>query len=494
MRYHLPMTARRWAVTVTLLGFALVDVSGAAAQVELPFEFELPLSPVEVELHDSLLEVTIEPGAEPMVQARRVEGAVGEPATFAVGQGGGRTRITRTPTPEGLDPARAIVTLTLDPGQNLHVIGRDIMLVVNGPGGGYAADDVPPTLPGKGATEVAGIAHSYELFDSEADLTGFPAATIVAENTAVHCDGGSGELAAQLSWSGLTVTNHDGGIRIASLDSETTLEGVSGAVEFELQGGGLRLQDGAGSVQGTCDAGFVGSNGWDGTFSLGGSDASFELRDGSVGQLKITSSNTVTTIDEIRGSVIIEATGGQITMDSVQGNLTATVSEGGQVVSDVVYGTLTLNLKNDAYGEVNRSSGAVKANIDSAELRVEGAKSLDLNSENSRATVEGIKQLAGFDARYSEVELDLREASDRKLTLHVGEGTTVDLSLTSPCNVQLRESTPGGSGVNVTGCALQLERAGRWRRGRISANDGRRPFFLIAKVADTGSLRVHGGS
>ena len=39
-----------------------------------------------------------------------------------------------------------------------------------------------------------------------------------------------------------------------------------------------------------------------------------------------------------------------------------------------------------------------------------------------------------------------------------------------------------------------MERAGKWKRGKMSADSGQQPFFLIAKIADTGFLRVQGGS
>ncbi len=495
MRYYSPMRALRFALAVTLAALPPLAVPIASAQEAMPFEIVIPVSPVLIEINDALLDVTIRPGAEPLVRARSLEGTVGEPATFTVGQGGGRAHIARTPTADGVDPGRAIVELVLDPSQPLHVIGHNIRLVVNGAGGDVDVGDEPsPKLPNQASGQDVALAHTYELLDSEADLTGIPSATIVADNSAVHSDRGSGELAAQLTWAGLTVVNHDGGIRIASTDSETTFEGSVGAVEFEIQGGGLRLRDGSGSVQGKIEEGFIATDRWNGTFSLGGENANLELRDGSVGQLKITSSDTVTFLDEIRGNVVIEATGGQITMDSVQGNHTVTVSDGGQLVANVLHGALALNLKDDAYGEVNRSSGTIKADLNHAELKVSGVKSLDLMAESSRATLEGIGKLTGFEARQSEVELDLREASERKLTLSVDDGTSVDLALKAPCKVQVRESSPGGSGVNVTGCEFQMERAGRWRRGRKDINDGRPPFQLIAKVADTGSLRVRGGS
>ena len=494
MGYHLLMNALRPFLAVILMLLAPMGISIANAQEALPFEIELPLSGVKVELNDCLLEVTIEPGVEaPLVRARELEGAVGEPATFSVGMGVGQVKITQTPPAEGTDPARAIVELVLDPRQPLHVIGRDIMLVVRAPRGGTDGADSAPRLPGEESAQGAAVSHTYELLDSEADLTGIPSANIVADNTAVHSDGGSGALAAQLTWSGLTVANHTGGIRIASADSETTLDGFTGPVEFEIQGGGLRLREGSGTVQGRCDNGFIASFRWSGSFALGGDGASFEVRDGSVGQLKITSTDAVTTIEDIRGNVNIEATGGQITMDSVQGNLTATISDGGRGVMDSVSGALVLNLRDNAYGEVNHATGSVKARVDSAELNVSAAKSLDLISTDSRAALSGIQDLAGFEAHESEVDLDLREVKDRKLTLLVAEGTSVNLSLKAPCKVQVRESPSGGSGINVVGCELQMERAGKWKRGRIDADGGQRPFMLIAKVAETGSLRVQGG-
>ena len=62
-----------------------------------------------------------------------------------------------------------------------------------------AAERQSPKLPGPGDQPAAVVAHTYELTDSEADLTKIPAATIVAENTAVHCEGGTGDLAEAIT-------------------------------------------------------------------------------------------------------------------------------------------------------------------------------------------------------------------------------------------------------------------------------------------------------
>ena len=173
MRYYLLMNALRPSLAVILMLLAPVGISIANAQEALPFEIELPLSGVKVELNDCLLEVTIEPGVEPpVVRARELVGAVGEPATFSVGMGGGQVKITRNPHSEGTDPARAIVELVLDPRQPLHVIGRDIMLVVRAPRGGTDGADSAPKLPGEESAQGAAVSHTYELFDSEADLHG----------------------------------------------------------------------------------------------------------------------------------------------------------------------------------------------------------------------------------------------------------------------------------------------------------------------------------
>ena len=470
----------------------LASSSWAIAQEAVPFELELPSGAVEVELFNSRLDVVIEEGAQPLLRGFAAGGTAGPTPTFEVGSRGGRVRIARTPVDDGTQPARAIVELVLDPTQNLHVTGRELALNVHGPG---QPDEEEPESsgPNKAKAPLPNVgSHSYELIDSEASLYGVLVSAVVAANTAVHSERGWGSMTIDLHWSTLTVRGHQGSASITAVESEASFEKFTGGVEFKLEGGVLQLRDGAGIVHGTSEGGLVAADYWNGAMTLTGTSATFEIRDGKTTQIKIEGTDSDLSLDGVIGNVNARLVGGGATVDSVRGNLSLTASASASVAVEDHRGPVALTLEEDATAELTEVSGKVAVKVTDSELTASGVESLDLTAANARVTADAVKRIAGLDIRLSEVELDLRSATDRKLTLSVVDESYVTVYLESPCRVQVRESADGGQGLSVTGCELQMENTGRWKGRRRKDIEGRPPFVLTAKVSKGGDLRVRG--
>jgi len=278
-----------------------------------------------------------------------------------------------------------------------------------------------------------------------------------------------------------------------SIDAETTVEDLEGVVDFKLDGGSLELGSGTGAVQGSSTRGFVACNRWTGSVSLTGEEANFELRDGAVEPLRFTTKSTDIRIDGLRGPVFAQLEGGEVVAESVVGTFDITATAGAGVKVTDHEGPLTVAARDDASAELTQIEGLVTANLDRSTMTLIGADNLNLTANGSRVTANGIHRLSGCVAKSSELSLDLSEAEERHLDLRVTDGSTVEVVLRSPCQVQLRDSAAASQQVDVTGCEFQLQNTGRWRGGMRRDANGRPPFLLTAKVAETGLLRVRGG-
>lgn len=483
-------------VLVATLALLAAGLAGAAAETP-PFEVALAVAPVDVALDDAQVDVTFEPGAQPVVRVHVAPGAAGVPPDFEVSQVGGRVRILRTVDEAAGEAATVTLEITLDPAQSLRLRGTRLSVAVrNPPRPIEPARPVAPAPEGDGeATEPPAevVSQRYELVDSELYTTGAATTSLITQNTVVDVESSSGDLTVELMLGSLAVRGHEGTLQLVSVDGESTVDDLEGVVSFSLDGGSLALRGGTGGIQGSSNRGFAACDRWTGGVSLTGEDATFELRGGEVQPLRLTTKSTAIRIDGLRGPVFAQLEGGEVVAESVVGTLDVSATAGAGVEVAGHDGPLTVAIRDDSSAELAQINGLVKASLDRSTMTITGADKLSLNANRSRVTVVGISHLSGCVARASELVLDLSEIEERHLELGVSDGSSTDVILRSPCQVQLRGSASAGQQVDVTGCEFRLQTAGGWHGGMRRDAEGRPPFVLTAKVAETGLLRVRGG-
>lgn len=473
---------------------ALAITALAGAQETVPFEIELPVAAIDLNLFDCRLEVVTEKDAQPLVRAVDAPESVGNPAIFEVSQAGGTVRISRVSPPEDDPATTAVVELTIDPSQPLKVTGRGLSLTVRGEGKPpreeLSTDGSNADTPDDGDIVRA---HSYDLTDSEVGLFRTPSTTLRATNTTVHTEEGFGTLSAELVWSNLTVRGHEGPMHLNSEDSETMAERLIGNVDFKIVRGVLDLRDGNGAVNGDSQKGRVSVDHWEGSAGITATDANIDVRGGSLAQITFTGVNSDLTLDGVRGNVKAEFQGGDGYAESTRGSLDLTGTAGARITAEDLQGPLVLALREDSEAEIRQALDVLTAKVHSSELFASDIANLDLVSTDSKVTLDNIQRITKFKVDQSDVDLDLSQTMEQKFNLKVPDDTYVRVSLYSPCRVRVRKSAEGGKGVNVTGCELQIGTTGKWRGGQLRSLDGRPPFMLIADVGDTGELRVQGG-
>lgn len=479
---------------VIVLCAALATTWSAKAQDTVPFEFELPLAAVHLDLYDCRLEVATQTGAQPMIRAVDASGSTGDSSAFRVAQTGGTVEITRLPHPEGAPVTTVVVEIVIDPSQSITLLGRGLSVTLRGEGK-PPEEEIPAqeSETGRDGQDGATSTNTLELEDSEVALFRTPPTTLRATNTAVHAEEGFGPFSAELSWSNLTIRGHEGSINLTSEDSETVVERLIGNLEFKLTRGVLDLRDGNGNVRGDSREGRVSANHWEGSATVTATDANVDFRDGSLAQITFTGVNSDLTVDGVRGNVKAEFEGGDGIAESTRGSLDFTASAGARITAEDLQGPLVLRLREDSEAEIRQALDTLTAKVHSSKFFGSGINNLDLVATESVVTLEDIRRMTRFKVDQSDVELDLSQTEEQKFNLKVPDDTYVRVLLYSPCRVRVRTSAESGKGVDVTGCELQIGTTGRWRGGQLRSIDGRPPFMLITDVGDTGELRVQGG-
>ena len=474
---------------------AVVSIAGAANATETPpFEMNLTVLPVELDLHDCRIEVDATGAVEPLLRVTTSPGDGGATPEFEVSDTGNLIRIARL-DPAGVDAAMVTVELALDPGQAVLIRGQALSISIRRP--------ISPSLeslPPKSDTDEAGlrlqitpVAHTFDLLDSEVYLIGTPMATITGVNTVVEGEDGQGDVTVDIQRGSLSLRRHRGSLHLKSLDSASSVVALVGTVDLMLDGGDLELSDGSGSVTGHVEGGRLSLDHWTGTARLTGEEAAIEVRDGSLSQFDLTAESTRLAVARCRGSVTTHLRGGTLTAEALRGTLQATLIDDAHVEVTGHDGPLILAVRDNSTAAISEIKGSVKASVERSELTLTGAEALDLTARGARLSVAGVSRIKTFDAAASEFELDLRDTEGRQYDLVVEYESVATVLLPSPCRVQLRGSVAASNQVDVTGCEFQMQDTGRWRGGSYRGIDGRPVFLFTAVVGEFGSLRVHGG-
>jgi hypothetical protein len=486
-----------WIVTAQLLAVGLLAT--AAGAEELPFESELPSeSVVRVELDNAIVEITIERDATPTLRGRAV-GEDGGPLQLSLSGGEASVRIGR---PEEERASRIAVELVLGASQPLELVGSDLELVINRTAEPEAADTGPSALAI--ATGEAGRATGQpetaapvqiQLVGSQADLFGVENLSLVGEDSVLNIDRGIGGLSIQVQGGELAARSLQGAVRFAGVDSRCDLEDVQGSLEFDLQGGSLSIIAGTGSIRGQAEDADVVVDRWEGMGTFTGTRARYELRDSNHSQLKLSGTDTDFRLDGTTGAVTAKLAGGAFESSEGDGVLTIDAGGGSRLEVAEHRGTVALTLKEDSTAEVDTLEGVLRAQLDAAELDGYAIENAELAGSDARVAIEGLRKLGRFDIRNSEADLDLRELAVRKLDMTVRQGTSVTVSLSPPCLVQLRGvPDPLEQRLSVSGCEMQTQTGarGRWSGRQTRDMDGRPPMHMVAIVEEGADLRVVG--
>ncbi len=473
------------------MAVAVLSSVATAADEPQPFEeVELPVAPLVVSVDSADISVVIGDDAEPVLRWRKTHPSEPGVADLAPASVGGTVTVERPPLGDGATAARLTLELVVSPvAGGLTVVGDDIELVVGSPA------PATPTDADQIAKETQMAARPVELrlTRSRAQLTGIGGLVGKVDDCLIGASGTSGSADLTVNGGDLRVEDHRGTLKLVSQEAAVVAERVRGPINIQQTGGSVMLSgvEASFNVTGTdAQVELVNSQG-NGT--VGGSNTSISVRDSKLNRLNLRGTSNYINLSRASGTTTIDLAGGSLTADDATGQLNGGARDGADVAVTIFSGDISLNLSGGARGDLRDVDGNVSATVNQGELDVDGATSLAINADAGWVTAREIRQLTKFQARSSQVELDLSSASETEIALRVERDSSLRVELATPCRVRVTGvDATLASQVEVLGCELQFGQGRRWATRRVRGVDGNLPTTLTVTMADSGELVVEG--
>ena len=484
-------TARvlRTLILIPILGWCLTTGSVSAQQGGKLGEMDLPHSPIVINLSDASVQIIVTDSADPGFRWwPAVPDSPGSTDVAAFADGAAVV-IARPALSDRETAARIRVEIVIGTEQSVSIVGDALDLEMES-----AHNDEPPQLDldEAPATPVA-TTIDLQLTGSEISLSGVGAVVGTLESSTANFFETTGNHELTLRDSELRVAGHLGAITVEAEGADVIVEDAQGSIAAKGFGGSVDLR----STRGRIKIELVGANLHIHEAKVTGlvalTDSSANIRDTRYQKMSFKSVTSYIATSSCQGDQTIDFTGGSLTADSGTGAVIGTARDGARIDLADHRGDIKLNLQADSSTDLRMIAGDVNLTSHSAEVSVDGAKSLTTNLVDTWATLIGIEKLTSFQAHRSEVDLDLTATRERAVEIAVRAGSSVQVHLASPCRVQAKGlSASLASQVDVTGCELQLGRGTRWATRRARGIDGQPPIMLTAQVADSAELIVEG--
>lgn len=481
-------------VRFVLFGILVLGLTCPVAGAQEPplGEIELPSRAIVVDLDDAAVQIVAAAGEQPMLRwwrARTDDPRIAELDAFENEAG----VVIARPSSEQDDAtgiARLRIEIATDSLQGLSVNGSDLNLEIRRvqPEPEITMDsDAPAQDPGPAPPiglelaastislrEVGSVSAVLDGCDTDLlDTTGNQELTVVSGQ--LRSVGHQGEIFVRGENADISAERSRGRTKVIATGGSVNLRTVNGRFDIRVNDGGLQILGGAGSG------------------AIFATHSSGDIRNTRFKSLNVKGAMSHITVSDVNGSQTVDLTGGSLTADDCVGDIQGSGRDGAELRINGHEGNLVLNIQEDASTDIRDVNGDVKLTGRGADLTVDRVSSLALDATESRVTASGISKLASFQSTRSEIDLDLSECGDRKVTLAVQAESRVHLTLRTPCQVH---ATGVGSAlasqIDVVGCELQLGSGGRWATRRSRGIDGSKPITVTANVAKSAELTVEG--
>ncbi len=493
-------------LTILSLLLALATGTASAQEIfEVPIELELPVASLVFGLDSAILDVVIEDGAVPVLRAfGGTEGAAG--AEFAITDSGTVLTVHR---PEDLSEPipRLRFELTFPLGHPLDIKGLDLDVTVAARAvvsTGFEDDDEDDRgdseddeADGEGDSVAQPVAvapsHllSLTITDSNADLSGISSANLNVTRSFVHTADTRGHLALALEGTTFEAEGHQGAVDLSSRDSEVALDEVIGQVQPALIGGSLTVRGGAGVIKGQFDDALLRVDRRKGQITIAGSGATIEGLDLIGSRVDIKGGGHDLRLDDVRGSVLADMTGGSISVGQLRGATTITARDGTEISLENVVGNPKLNLF-DCSTTLIDVTGQASVEVRRGRLELDEVQRLSLVASGAEIIGSGLEGLTKLEATNSQLDLDLQKVKQNP-SLTLRGSTSARVRLQAPCTVKMGEARLLSAGANVNGCDVN-SKAVNVRRKRFERRglSGQRRTILNVKMVQGSTLDVEG--
>lgn len=429
-----------------------------ATPLYLPDELPLAALPIELDLDDAEVYVTVRPDPHHLLRGRlavRDAGDPPNPAALDVVLDTQRLLIRRL---EAEAPARRLVIdLLVAAGQPLKIVGSDLDLVI---------EDLTPRTPiqpheGGTAEELKPSAIRLELTSSRAQLTALHDAVVDLSQSALWTSDTDGDLAVRLQGGTAEISGHLGPTLLEANDAEVTFRESTGGLQARSTGGRLELFEGRGELRGNLTDSALIAESWLGRAEVVAEGGLIEVRSelADATEWSLQGQNVEVVLEGLRGTVKTVLDGGSLRADQIGASLTVEADAGTRVDLADLRGRVVLRARGDSQALLRDVANTLNAVVSEARLEVDGVGTFQLEASRAEVVARRVAQLAAtVKATDSDLTLDLTEIRNPPFLKLQGTGS-VYVQLAVPCVVRLPDpDTVLEASVTVTGCERRLPR------------------------------------
>lgn len=424
------------AAAFLVLG-GLFSVAPLSSKIlDLPGRISLDGSAISLELDNAAIEITVDATADPVFEAGLYDGPEAAVALDVVRDGG----VIRVARPVSATGTTAVwIHLTVAPSAGLTIVGERLNLTV-----AAAPLDRPMSL-------------SINASDSQIALVGVSGAELDVRRTVVELVRTQGRIDVDVDGATVRSDGHSGPLILEGENAEAKIDRHIGQLSVDLVRGDVFIADGEVTLNARLEGGLLQLTTWNGSATLGGREASFDVSRGARGSsLEVAGEELVVAVSQHEGDIDARLVGGSFRGSALIGKVRVVGSSQAEIDVEGLEKVLRLELTDGASAQVSRIDGKVDVSMENAWIRAEDVKIFGVTAKGSEVEVDQVRRLATVSATDSRLDLDLVQVENHPSVLLYGR-SRARVRLAAPCQVRaLGENIEADRQVKVAGCSLHI--------------------------------------
>jgi len=404
---------------------------------------------VRIDLDRTNLTVHFSPTAEPSLRAWGDPNKVDRTDRLIVIKDSEGALISRS-SPEGDTPLSKIsVDILLRTDQELVVMGHDLDLTIfNDPEAPHPDDT--PTSP------------RIDVSNSSVRCIGRIPSHLVATDSIISLEGGSGDLHLELESSQVGINEFAGNIKTETVGGDLRIKNLEGQLTANLDQGTLLADGIAGGLSIQLQDASVNLQDCQGQTVITGRSSDIGIYGLSASQLTVRGSDLRVTASRLKTKSSFLLASSTVDLQDLTGDLSLRLTDGCQIEADGLFGKVNFHIEGPgSWAKLSRLDGPLQAFVADGRLEVEDANGMSLECRYADIELTNIRSLGKILSKACTLQLDIPESATKPF-LNLSEGSRATATLAQPCLVEANgKSSDLQLAVTVLGCYLKYARSGR---------------------------------
>lgn len=449
-----------------------LSAPAAAESLTLPLPFAEPIQlvAVEIDVRNSRVAIEIDPTRPAEISVSDLSDPPSPHGLAIVSRSNGVLRLQQ---PRGSEESAPDLDVLVRVGfrHRVEVKGSGVSVTVDGPGGAPPADDeearAAVAAPGSPS---AALLH-FDLLDSNVSGRGVGSMAIWGEGSRFNFTDTSGLVHVKGDDHVVELDRHRGSVRALGNGVEIYVAESFGRVDVAGTDAQLGLRAGEGSVDADVTNASVFVEDWLGSLVVKGEENVVELiRSGDdESTAQITCTDCGVDVKEHHGHLNASMIGGRFDAVGIVGSATLSGAEGTAFTVEGAKRSVSLRLEQGAQATVSGLLDGLRANVtDGGRLEASECRDVDAQINNATSELRGLAGRVKVSARDADVGVELARGRQPSVEIAAQGASYVEVSLDSPCIVQVEGGPDALDRVDIAGCESYStkDEDGRRRRQR----------------------------